>query len=139
MGSGRILIVDDEAHVVAALSQVLAMPRGGAYQVECCHTADAALARLSQAPFDLLITDLVMPGMDGLELLQKARQLCPAMRSILITGYGSPDVERQATELASAYLTKPFTLRQFVATVHCLDPARDGPPPEGAKRDEPRT
>ncbi len=119
MTQGRVLVVEDEPRVAQTLCQVLALPEGGGNQVDSSSSGDAALERLRQEHYDLLITDLRMPGMSGLDLLEQVRRVSPATRSILITAFGSPEIERRAAELAvAAYLTKPFSLRQFVETVH---------------------
>ncbi len=118
MTQARVLVVEDEPRVAQTLCQVLALPEGGGNYVESCDSGDAALQRLREAHFDLLVTDLRMPGMTGLELLEQLRQISPTTRTILVTAFGSPEIERRAAQLAvAAYLTKPFSLRQFVETV----------------------
>lgn len=127
MAQERILIVEDEPLVAQTLCRALSLPEGGGNYVESCDSGEAALERVRAAHFDLIITDLHMPGMSGLELLEQVRRLSATTRSILITAFGSPDVEQHAYQLAAAaYLTKPFSMQQFVETVrHALsiDPA----------------
>ncbi len=113
----RILIVDDEPQVAQSLARVLSLPEGGGYQVKSCNSGESALDYVREESFDLLITDLRMPGLGGLELLQQLRQISPTTRSILITAYGSPEVERQAKSIADAYIPKPFSMKAFVQTV----------------------
>ncbi len=117
MDKERILVVEDEPRVAQALCRVLTLPEGGGYQVESCDSGEAALERLPRGRFDLLVTDLSMPGLSGLDLLHHARELSPKTRTILITAYGSPDVEQRAKEIADAYIPKPFTMKAFVQTV----------------------
>ncbi|HTP11161.1 MAG TPA: response regulator [Anaerolineae bacterium] len=117
MSQQRILIVDDEERVADALSRVLSLPQGGNYQVEWCCSGEAALLRLQETSPDLLITDLRMPGISGLELLERAHQLSPSTRSLLITAFGAPEIEAQVLRLANAYLPKPFTLATFLQTI----------------------
>ncbi len=115
--SQRILIVDDEERVADALSRVLSLPQGGNYLVDRCNSGEAALLKLQETSPDLLITDLRMPGISGLELLERAHQLSPNTRSLLITAFGAPEVEAQVLRLANAYLPKPFNLATFLQTI----------------------
>jgi CheY-like chemotaxis protein len=117
MNNKRILIVEDEQLIALALCRALSLPQGGGYQVEICGSGETVLERLGDAHFDLLISDLRLPGMNGLELLELARQLSPDTRRILITASRSPQVEEQARHLANAYLLKPFRLRDIIQTV----------------------
>lgn len=118
MRQNRILIAEDEGRVSQALSRALSMPEGGGYVVETRESGEEALSRFREVHFDLLITDLRMPGMNGLELISKCRQASPGVKSILITAFGSPEVEEKAYELGvDAYLTKPFSMRKFVRAV----------------------
>jgi len=117
MSSNKILIVDDEVRVARALSRALSMPEGGAHKVESCESGEAALEKIQQTHYDLVITDLRMPGMSGLELLEQIRLISPTTRSILITAFGTTQVEERARLLANAYLPKPFSMKDFVQTV----------------------
>jgi len=117
MGQERILVVEDERRVADALCRVLSLPQGGGYQVAHCDSAEAALDTLQKTHVDLLITDLRMPGMSGLDLLERVRQISPATRSVLITAFGSSEVEYQARRLANVYLPKPFSWQVFVQAV----------------------
>ncbi|MCX7839106.1 MAG: response regulator [Anaerolineae bacterium] len=112
----RILIVEDEANVAHALARALTM--SGDYQVDRCDSAEDALERLrAEPPYDLLVTDLRMAGMSGLDLLERLPQLSPTTRTVLITAYGSPKIEARAKLLANAYLPKPFSTKSFVEVV----------------------
>jgi len=116
----RILIVEDSFGIAQALQRSLSMYRDGAYRVETCSSGEAALKRLHETPFDLLITDLRLPGFDGLGLVQRARQVRPQLRSILITAYGSPEIEDQVRQLVDAYLPKPFRLVDLLNLVESI-------------------
>ncbi len=118
MRKKRILIVEDEMRVALALGRALQDPSGGDYEVEICYSADDALIRLRHEKYDLVITDLRMPGSSGLELIRHVREISPETRTVLITAFGSPEVEEQTKKLATTYVTKPFSLRDFIATVH---------------------
>ncbi len=115
--SARILIVEDSMGVARSLSLGLGLYRDGIYRVDYCGSGEDALKNLLEASFDLLITDFRLPGIDGLTLLERAFQLSPSTRSILITAYGSPDIEARAQELANAYLAKPFTIQDLLGLV----------------------
>jgi hydroxymethylpyrimidine pyrophosphatase-like HAD family hydrolase/CheY-like chemotaxis protein len=112
-----ILIVEDELGVAHPLKKALDLSPNKLYQVELCSSGEAALERLRNKRFDLLISDFRLPGMDGLELLEQAQQVSPGILSVLITAYGSPDVEERAKRLAKAYIPKPFHLRDIIQTV----------------------
>jgi len=82
----RVLVVEDESYVRDSLGELL---RSRGYDVDCEGTADAALALLSRAPVDLVLTDLRLPGADGLQLVRKIRQSFPDLPVIVLTGYGT--------------------------------------------------
>ncbi|MBN1179563.1 MAG: response regulator [Anaerolineae bacterium] len=113
----RILVVEDELSIALSLRRALEHPLGGGHHVEISASADTALTRLKRETFDLIVTDLKMPGMSGLDLLKQVHQIAPNARTMLITAFGSDSVEQQAQLLASAYLAKPFNLADFIVTV----------------------
>jgi DNA-binding NtrC family response regulator len=101
----RTLLVEDEANMVRTLSRIL--ERKG-FHVDAAGNGAEALHRLAAAPYDLVITDLNMPGMDGMQLLREmaARQLTPA--TIVLTGHGTVHSAVEAMKLgAGDYLIKP--------------------------------
>lgn len=118
--AANILIVEDTLGIAQALHWALGLHQNGKYQVESCETGEAALKRLNETSFDLLISDLSLPGIDGLELLKRARLLKPGIRTMLITAFGSPEIEERARNLADAYLPKPFRLRDLLRQVDRL-------------------
>lgn len=114
-GRERILIVDDEVNVLA-LCQTILQKRG--YEVECASTAEEALDRLETELFDVVITDLKMPGMSGLDLLSKAKALNPFMPFIMLTGFGTVHSAVEAMkEGAYDYLIKPVDNEEFKLVV----------------------
>lgn len=117
----HVLIVDDEPRVARYLSETLDGP-DYPYRVSVAQSGEEALEVLQVSPVDLLVTDLRMPGMDGMELMRWVQAFSPATRTILITAYGSDDVEAEAHRLeAYAYLTKPFSIADFRQAVeHAL-------------------
>lgn len=119
----RVLVADDEETLRGFLSDLL---RGLGHQPETAADGREALERLKQESFDLLITDLVMPHMDGLELLRAAREMDPDLVAIVLTGRGTMETAIQAIrETAYDYVTKPFDLEEFTATIQrALEKAR---------------
>jgi excisionase family DNA binding protein len=112
-GGHRILVVDDESTIRDMLSRTLSQ-----YEVETVSDAAAALEllRVSNVPYHLLIADLKMPGMDGLSLIRKARELRAGLPIIIITGFSTESSAIEAVNLGVAgYLTKPFHMPQVVA------------------------
>jgi len=113
----RILIIEDSLGVAQALKRTLSLPQGGGHWVQICGSGEAALEQLRGAHFDLLITDLRLPGMNGLAVLEHARQINPGTGSVLITAFGSPQVEARARQLANVYLPKPFRIHDLIQIV----------------------
>ncbi len=110
----RILIVDDEKSITFILSKKLAK-LGSEYQINTAETGQEALDRITEQHFDLLITDLRMPGIDGLQLIEKVRAVSPQTRLILMTAYGSDAVQERARRLnVYRYITKPFTIKELI-------------------------
>ncbi len=113
----RILIVDDESKVAFFLQESFES-LGRNYQVVRADSGESALTEIDQAPFDVVITDFRMPGMSGLELMQRVREKTPDTRVILITAYGSDDVEAETRRLqAYRYFTKPFHVEDLITAV----------------------
>lgn len=109
----RILIVDDEQAVRDLLSKTLTMAD---YDVDAADDGPSALDKMRAVSYDLLITDLKMPGMDGLSVIREARRLAPDLRVIIITGYSTEASAIEAINLGvSGYLTKPFRLPRILA------------------------
>jgi DNA-binding NtrC family response regulator len=103
----KILVVDDEENVCQSIKKVLSR-RG--YDVSQALTVDDAVKLIQEMSFDLVITDMMIPGTSGLELLQIIRDHYLELEVIMITGYASIESAVNATKLgATAYLPKPFT------------------------------
>jgi DNA-binding NtrC family response regulator len=104
----RILIVDDEPGICHVLGSLLISER---YRVETATSAREAFGKLELSPFDLVIVDLYMPGVNGLELAEAIRFLDPETPIILMTAYGTPAFEAMASHPAiTSYVHKPFDL-----------------------------
>lgn len=112
-GRPRILVVDDEASIRDLLSKTLALAE---YDVDAAPDGRSALERLRLYPYDLLIADLKMPGMDGLTVIREAKRLKTDLPVIIITGYSTEASAIEAVNLGVAgYLTKPFRVPQVLA------------------------
>jgi CheY-like chemotaxis protein len=117
-----ILVVDDEPDVELLFRQQFRRDlRAGRFTMDFAQSAVAALERIAEAAGQsliLILSDINMPGMSGLELLPKAKALRPDVPIIMITAYGDADTKRQALEKgAEALLTKPIdfgTLRNEI-------------------------
>ena len=109
----RILVVDDEASIRDLLSKTLALAE---YDVDVAPDGRSALDRLRLYPYDLLIADLKMPGMDGLAVIREAKRYKADLPVIIITGYSTEASAIEAVNLGVAgYLTKPFRVPQVLA------------------------
>ncbi|AJD42334.1 response regulator [Rhizobium sp. SEMIA 4085] len=108
-----ILVVDDEPDIELLFRQQFRRDlRAGRFVMEFAQSAPAALKRIADAAdvtLILILSDVNMPGMSGLELLPKARSIRPDVPVIMITAYGDPDTKQKALENgAEALLTKPI-------------------------------
>jgi two-component system, response regulator, stage 0 sporulation protein F len=113
-----ILIVDDEERLRKALERSF---RQEGYQTRAATSGEEALALLQKEKVDLLIADLVMPGMDGMTLVRSVRGFDPGMKVIILTAYGSAESMAEAEALGVAhYLTKPFDLFHLKSRVKML-------------------
>ena len=125
MNKKRILIVDDEEAVLHVLKGSL-RKLGDEYEVETTVNGFSALAYLRDRPFDLVITDYRMDGMDGVELINTIRADWPETRIILITAYGSDELEEEVSHLdAYKYLLKPLEISEFRKVVKEAFTTRD--------------
>ena len=110
-----ILIIDDDAVILKFMKIVLEME---GYECETAISSQAALERVQSAPFDIMITDIVMPGMNGLELTGKAKGIRPNMAVIITTGFVDNFSYDKAIEAgASDFIKKPFTEKELIARI----------------------
>ncbi len=109
----RILVVDDEAGIRELLSKTLALAE---YDVDAAAGGQEALERLRADRYDLVITDLKMPGVDGLTLIREARRFLPQLPIIIITGFSTEASAIEAINLGvNGYLTKPFRVPKVLS------------------------
>jgi two-component system response regulator AtoC len=114
----RVLVLDDEFVVRQLMVEIL--ERAG-YAVEAAARPLGALEQVARGSFDVLVTDLVMPELSGLDVLRRVKEQAPGLPVVLVTGQGTEENLARAKELgAAAVLEKPFShaqLRDAVASV----------------------
>lgn len=134
----RVLIVEDDPRIAAPLQGVIEQAGFGA---EHQPDAERALERLRETPFEVVITDVRLPGVDGIELLRRCKAARPTCEVVVMTGHASVPLAREALLLGAAdFLTKPFSperdlvplLRRLLAT-----PREEEPPPAADVRGVP--
>jgi len=112
---GKILVVDDERSMRELLMIVL---RREGHQVLLAENGQAAVAQLEREPIDVLISDIKMPGMSGVDVLREAKRIDPDIVGIMVTAYASTESAVEALRLgAYDYLTKPFDVEELKAKV----------------------
>jgi two-component system cell cycle response regulator CpdR len=109
----RILLAEDDDSLRGFLSR--ALERAG-YDVTACADGEEAAAVLNEA-WDLLLTDIVMPGMDGIEVARLAAQRHPGLRIMFITGFAAVALSGDRAPAGAKVLSKPIHLREIVAEV----------------------
>ncbi len=111
----RILLAEDDESLRGFLSR--ALERAG-YEVRSCADGEEAIDALSDGPYDLLLTDIVMPGVDGIEVAREAAAREPGLRIMFITGFAAVALAAGArAPQGSKVLSKPVHLREIVAEV----------------------
>ncbi|MGC1402627.1 MAG: sigma-54 dependent transcriptional regulator [Thermodesulfobacteriota bacterium] len=115
MDSIRLAVIDDEPTVCQRLKQIF---RKGPFEIETFGEGTPALARMDQKPFQIILSDIRLPDMNGLEILNRIKKNYPSTEVILITGYATLDQAVEAVKKgAFYYLAKPFTPDQVRAVV----------------------
>ena len=116
--SGKILVVDDDEIVLAGLCATL---EGDGYEVATAPSGYAAVAELSRDRFDLVITDLMMPGLSGIGLLERVRAEWPETPVIVLSGYPRRNLADEALRKgADEFLVKPVDYGQLRKSVRAL-------------------
>ena len=105
--AGRILVVDDEANIIKSFQLILG---GEGFTVEGAASGEEGLARIAAAAFDAVFLDLNLPGIDGIEVLKRARAERPGLPVIMISGQATIERAVEATQLgAMDFMEKPFS------------------------------
>jgi DNA-binding NtrC family response regulator len=115
MSKGKILVIDDEDIVRLSCSRSL-VPEG--YELKMAKNGPEGLKMLEEETFDLVLTDLKMPNMDGIEVLGTIKEKWPKTDVVIVTGYQTVETAVKAIKLgAFDYIEKPFTPDSLVETV----------------------
>jgi diguanylate cyclase (GGDEF)-like protein len=113
--AGRLLVVDDDVPLLNALCEAL---RGRGFEVAAFSDPADALAALRERPFDLLLTDLMMPGTDGIAVLRLAHEICPGLVGVMMTGHGSIQLAVEAMRAGAVdFVLKPFRMRHALPVI----------------------
>lgn len=113
--SGKVLVLDDEQIVLDSVTRILEDEN---YEVRTCRKGEEAVEILKEGGFDILITDLKMPGMDGLQAMEAMAEVDPDLSMIMFTAYSTVDSAVKAMKLGAVdYIRKPFTPDQLVELV----------------------
>jgi DNA-binding NtrC family response regulator len=124
----RLLLVEDKETFRRLLLQTLA---GSAWDVLAVGDPSEALEALERSPFEVLVTDLRLPGFSGLELLKRAKRMHPAIRIVLMSAFGEPkDIVEAMRWGADEFLPKPFDLDHFHSVLEHLLALVEAPPPD---------
>ena len=120
MSALNILLVDDNRNLLTTLSDGLRKAMGKAISVAVCFSGSEALSMLAAQRFDVVISEFNMPGMSGLELINKIRQDYRETILVLTTPYGTDALEEEVHRLGIGYIAKPFGLSLLVQFIHDL-------------------
>ncbi|MGE0491904.1 MAG: response regulator [Vulcanimicrobiota bacterium] len=113
--TATILVLEDDDEMRDMLSEVL---RDHGYTVVAVARGDEAVVQVSQQPFDLIVADIRMDGMDGLEVLERTRQQQPSIGTLVVSGYATEAETARANRISvGGYLKKPFRMGQFLELV----------------------
>ena len=119
----RMLIVDDERDICDCLEQFFAA-RG--FAVLSVFSGEEALERLQAESADVVLLDILLPGLSGIEILRRAKELNPRVRVIMVTGIDRAELRRTAYHYgAAAYITKPFDFSETTWAAVFADPRPD--------------
>ena len=127
--AARILVVDDEPYIRELVRETL---KSRSFETGVAANGVEALDILSRERFDIMLTDVVMPGMDGLELLKRAKRAHPKLRVIVLTAYPrQSDIGDFLLQGADEFLPKPFRANDLVAAIRKVQGQAPGPAPGG--------
>ena len=119
----RVLIIDDEEKILRILKEAIASEE---YDIETCSSAEEALPLIERGDIDIILCDLRLGGMDGLELLRRARKISPGSDFVMITAYASSATAVEAMRLgAYEYLIKPFQIDEVMLLLKRISERRE--------------
>src|SRR6266542_3278785 len=112
----HVLLIEDDTNLAANLRQVL---EDEGFTVTHCTRGDDGLSQAGSAPFDVVLTDLRLPGLGGLDLVGQLHEAQPRLPIILMTAHGTIETAIEATKLgAYDYLQKPFEMPELIGLLH---------------------
>jgi CheY-like chemotaxis protein/HAMP domain-containing protein len=115
----KVLVVDDDKLILRLVQRFL--EQTGKYKVQACSTAEDALTQLDLGVYEIIIADIQLPGVSGMELIEKLRSNCPLCQVIVITANSQIDYVNKALELGVAdYLSKPFSQNELLGAVEAV-------------------
>lgn len=113
----KVLVVDDDEIILESCRRVLETEGMSVHVAEDAETARTVLEH--EAPVDLILTDIKMPGQDGFQLIHQAREACPEIAVLMMTGYLIPEtLQKGAQRGADGFIAKPFTPRELLGSVN---------------------
>ena len=111
----KILVVDDEKHVRDSCIRLLQRKR---FDADGAESGEIALEKLKKESYDLVLLDVRMPGMDGIEVLRQAKQIVPDLLVLVLTGHGTIDTANEAMELGAAgFIRKPIAIENLAESI----------------------
>ncbi len=113
----NVLIVDDDKLICWALEKAL---KKNGYYVIVSPNGEDAIEALKKKDFDLVITELSMPEIDGFEVIEEVKRCSPFTRTVLMSAFGTESAIKKATEKGVYYLEKPFEVEEFVERLQLL-------------------
>ena len=113
--SRKILVVDDEKHIRDSCIRLLQRKR---YDADGAASGAEALEKIGKDKYDLVLLDVRMPGMDGIEVLRKAKEIVPDILVLILTGHGTLDTANEALELGAAgFIRKPIAIEDLAESI----------------------
>jgi DNA-binding response OmpR family regulator len=120
----QILIVEDDEEMRSLLKEFL---EEEGFETECASNGTDALREIAKKPFDLIVTDIEMPGLTGLDIIPEMNKLRPEVSIIVMTSFANEEVHRRSLEKgAGGYLEKPIHIEKLKALIHEMLSAKQG-------------